>query len=141
MAAGEDPAMEEKMACGMAGLRRAVAEHRARRAEAGIRLRWSGEVRRRAIALMAEGRSIGELSRTAGIPREALRAWRRRAAAEGRDRAGFSELRVVPVATSGASAAPSSPSVKVFTLLGSHGNSVTGLHLHHIAALLQAGLL
>jgi len=125
----------------VAGLNREAALHRVRRAEAGTQLHWPREVRRGAVALLAAGMSTGKLSRATGIPREALRNWRERSATEPRDRAGFSELRVVPVSTGRSPATSSSPSISALTLVGCRGNSVMGLDLHHIAALLQAGLL
>jgi hypothetical protein len=84
---------------------------------------------------------IGELSRATGIPREALRNWREGLGSGQCDRAGFSELRIVAASAGDVSAGSLSERDKAFTLVGFRGNRVTGLDFHHIAALLQAGLL
>lgn len=133
--------MVEELASGVKALERAVAEHRERRAEAGRQLHWPREVRRGAVALLAGGMLMRELSRATGLPREELRRWRQRSAGEPRDVAGFSELRIVSSSAARSPAMSPVPSSGMLTLVGSRGNSVTGFHLHHIAALLQAGLL
>lgn len=133
--------MDGKRHCTVTGLSLEVVLHRERRAAAGRQLHWPQEIRRSACALLARGMPIGELSRATGIPREALRNWHERPATEPRDRAGFSEVRIVPVSTPRPTATSSSPSISTLALVGFRGNSVTGLDLHHIAALLQAGLL